>query len=182
MLLVLTNLKIDTPSVMKKMVHRILLLGLLANLTGCMAVTIQSNMKANARPEFRRILIVSRLSNLTATYLPSFQTAFPVGYQVCTVSNSPISFDDPAEAIEKQRNSCQSEVMLTIDFSRNYTSGTGKYAVSYDELYMEMTSFATGKPFWKAIVTAGGAEVPPRKIVDQLIKDGVLETGISPVN
>lgn len=167
---------------MKTVTYYALLMSLFVSLTGCMPVTIQSNMKADAMPEFRRILVVSRLSTVTPAYLPKFQTAFPAGYQVCTVSNSPISFDSPEESIEKQRQACQSEVMLTIDFNRNYTSGSGKYTTSYDELYMEMTSFATGKPFWKAIVTAGGSEVPPRQIVTQLIKDGILEGTPGPVN
>ncbi|MFD2935591.1 hypothetical protein [Spirosoma flavum] len=134
-------------------------------------------------PEFRRILVVSRLPTVKQTYLPTFQTAFPAGYQVCTVSNSPISFDSPEEAIENQRQTCKSEVLLTIDLNRNYTSGNGRYISSYNELYLEMTSLATGKPFWKAIVTTGGSnEVPPRQIVSQLIKDGIIVGSIPPDN
>ncbi len=161
---------------MKTVVHTILMIGLLTTLTGCVTARFQSNIKANDVPEFHRILVVSRLPKTTETYLPSFQTAFPSGYQVCTLSNGPISFDSPEQAIQQQRQECQSEVMLTIDFSRNYTTGYGNYMSANNEILMEMTNLATGKPFWKAIVTTGGSnEVHPRLIVSQLIKDGIVE-------
>jgi len=144
-------------------------------MTGCMNVSIQSNVKPDEKPEFRRILVVSNLPNMAPTFLARFQTAFPTGYQVCTVSNSSIDFDSPEESIEKQRQTCQSEVSLSIDFNRNYTSGYGKYISSNNELLLVMTNLTTNKPFWKAIVTTGGAnEVPPREIVQQLIKDGII--------
>lgn len=162
--------------------YQALLIIIFVNLMGCVTATIQSNVKADDKPAFRRILLMSRLSTVTPTYLPKFQTAFPVGSQVCTVVNSPISFDSLEETIDKQRQRCQSEVLLTIDFNRNYTSGGGKYSSSYNELYMEMTSLTTGKPFWKAIVTAGDTEVSPRLIVNQLIKDGIIEGRYSNVN
>jgi hypothetical protein len=180
MLLILATNEIERA--MKTAVCYVLLSSLLINLTGCVTATIQSNVKVDARPEFRRILVVSRLPAVEPTYLPTFQTAFPAGYQVCTVSNSPISFDSPEEAIEKQRQTCQSEVLLTLDFNRNYTSGYGRYISSNNELYMEMTNLATGKPFWKAIVTTSYPEVPPRQIVNQLIKDGVLKSALGPAN
>ncbi|WP_240625457.1 hypothetical protein [Spirosoma pollinicola] len=137
---------------------------------------MQTNVKTDAKPEFRRILVVSKLPAVKETYLPSFQTAFPTGYQVCAVSNSPISFDSLEEAIEKKRQTCQSEVVLTIDFNRNYTTGYGRYITSNNELFMEMINLSTGKPFWRAIVTtAGDNEIPPRQIVQQLIKDRVID-------
>ncbi len=161
---------------MKTLVYKILVLSFLANLTGCVTATFQSNVQKDVKPEFRRILVMSRLPTVQQTYLPTFQTAFPAGYQVCTVSNSPISFDSPEESIEKQRQACQSEVLLTIDFNRNYTSGYGRYISSNNELFMEMTNLTTGKPFWRAIITTVGSnEVPPRQIVNQLIKDGIIE-------
>ncbi|CAN5446176.1 hypothetical protein BH09BAC4_BH09BAC4_01420 [soil metagenome] len=161
---------------MKTALYQVLLVSLLASLTSCYRTPIQSNVKREAKPEFRRILVVSNLSTVEPTYLPTFQTAFPVGYQVCTVSNSPISFDSLEESIEKQRQACQSEVVLTIDFNRNYTYGSGKSISSHNELYLEMKSLATGRPFWKAIVTTGSYwEVPPKWIIRQLIKDGVIE-------
>lgn len=161
---------------MKRIAYLVFVISQLVNLMGCVPALIQSNVKADDKPEFKRILVVSRLSTVKPTYLAAFQTAFPAGYQVCTVSNSPISFDSPDESIRKQQQTCQSEVMLTIDFNRNYTSGYGRYISSNNELYLEMSSLSTGKPFWKAIVTTnGGTEVPPRQIVNQLVKDGVIE-------
>lgn len=152
-------------------------------LLDCVSVNIQSNVKADAKPAFRRILVVSRLSRVSPAYLPKFQTAFPIGYQVCTVSTSPISFETPEEAIQKQIQACTSEVVLTLDFNRNFTEGFGRYISSYNELYMEMTSVATGKPFWKAIITTGGDnEVPPREIINQLRKDGIIEGALPDVD
>ena len=167
---------------MKTVAYRVLLLSVLVTLTGCVTATIQSNVRSDAKPAFRRILVVSRLPTVKEAYLPTFQTAFPAGYQVCTVSNSPISFDSPEESIEKQRQTCRSEVLLTIDFSRSYTSGWGRSISSTNEVYMEMTNLATGKAFWKAIVTAGYTDVSPRLIVNQLIKDGVIERSGRPAN
>lgn len=160
-----------------KITARILLVGLVAGLTGCSpSISFQSNKKAAAQPEFSRILIESRLPNVNPTYLPTFQTAFPAGYQVCTVSNSPISFDSPQEAIDKQRQTRQSEVLLTIDFKRNSVSAYGQYAYSSNELYLEMRNLAINQPFWKAIVTTGSSiEVPAGKIINKLIEDSVIQ-------
>ena len=164
---------------MKSVTYIALLFGLCSSLTGCITARFQSNIQANDVPEFHRILVVSRLPKTTATYLPGFQTAFPNGYQVCTLSNSPISFEKPEQAIQQQRQECQSEVMLTIDFNRNYTTGYGHYISATNEILMEMTNLTTGKPFWKAIVTTNGSnEVPPRQIVSQLIKDGIVESSL----
>ncbi|MBC3786908.1 hypothetical protein [Spirosoma utsteinense] len=144
-------------------------------LTGCVAVTIQSNVKPDAKPDFQRILIVSRLPMQRPGYLAKFQTAFPTSYQVCSVADSPIAFETPDELIQRQQESCKSEVILTLGFSRNYTSGGGKSIATFNEVYAEMSSIATGKPFWKAIIeTNGSAEIPPRQIVNQLINDGVI--------
>lgn len=155
-----------------------LVIGLFVGLTGCVRyVQFQSNRKADAQPEFSRILVESRLPITRPAYLPTFQTAFPTGYQVCVVSNSPISFDSPQEAIDKQRQTCQSEVLLTIDFKRNSVAASGQYAYSSNELYLEMKNLATGQPFWKAIVTTdGGIEVPAIRIVRKLIEDGILRS------
>lgn len=99
------------------------------------------------------------------------------------MSTSPISFETPEEAVQQQTQACSSEVTLTIDFNRNYTSGGGKYISSYNELYLEMASLETGQPFWKAIVTTGGSnEVPPRQIVNQLQKDGILNGDVPDPN
>ncbi|GAB3807921.1 hypothetical protein GCM10028819_45770 [Spirosoma humi] len=160
--------------------HKLLWVLFLTSLSGCMTVSIHSNVKPDDKPQFKRILIVSNLPNMAPTYLPRFQAAFPTGYQVCTVSNSPIDFDSPEENIEKQRQTCQSEVSLSIDFNRSYTSGYGRSISSNNELLLVMTNLTTNKPFWKAIVTTGGVtEVPPRQIVQQLIKDGII-SGTAP--
>ncbi|WP_461088912.1 hypothetical protein [Spirosoma gilvum] len=162
---------------MKSILSGLLISSLLISLTGCVTATIQSNVKADAKPEFKRILIVSRLPKTNPTYLASLQTAFPAGYQVCTVSNSPISFESAEEAIEKQRQTCQSEVVLTIDFNRSYTSGSGRYISSNNELLLEMKSLTTGIPFWKALVTTSlsNNEIVPRELVTKLINDGIIQ-------
>ncbi|GAB3022519.1 hypothetical protein [Spirosoma pulveris] len=148
----------------------------LMTLTGCSNVYIQSNVSRDEKTDFTRILIVSNLTSAGPAYLASFQTAFPKGYQVCSVSNSPLSFDSPQEAIQKQQQTCQSEVMLTIDFNRNYLSGYGKYISSNDELLLQLINISNGKPFWKAVVTtSGNNEVPANRVVNQLIKDGIVK-------
>ncbi|ADB36111.1 hypothetical protein [Spirosoma linguale] len=148
----------------------------LMTLTSCSNVYIQSNVNRDERTDFTRILVVSNLTRANPAYLASFQTAFPQGYQVCSVSNSPLSFDSPQEAIQKQQQTCQSEVMLTIDFSRNYLSGYGKYISSNDELLLQLVNISNGKPFWKAVVTTSGSnEVSANQVVNQLIKDGIIK-------
>ena len=145
-------------------------------ITGCFRASFQSNTNPDAKPAFSRILIVSKISQVSPTYLPTLQTAFPAGYQVCTLSIGPLSFDTPEEAIERQRQACNSEVILSIDFNRSYTSGSGKSIASYNEIYMELSTLKTNKPFWKAIVTTGGSnEISPRQLVNQLLKDGIIE-------
>lgn len=150
-----------------------------AALTGCVSVNIQSNVKPDAIPDFRRILIVSKLPVQSPDYLARFQTSFPPTYQICSVADSPIAFESSDELIQNQQKACQSEVMLSLGFSRNYTSGGGKSISAYNEVYLEMSSFASGKPFWKAIVTTSGSdEIPPRQVVNQLIKDGIISGSI----
>ena len=159
-----------------KVMIQVLVISLASLAVGCVAVNIQSNTKTEATPEFHRILIESRLPETGQAYLSQFSKAFPAGYQVCTVSNSPTSFERPTDAIEKQRQACQSEVLLTIDFYRNYTSGGGKYIYSTNELLLEMKNLSNGQSFWKALVkTSGSNEVPPNRIVSKLIDDGIIE-------
>lgn len=144
-------------------------------LTGCVAVNIQSNVRSEEKPDFQRILIVSKLPVQRASYLAKFQTAFPPTYQVCSVANSPITFETSDELIKRQQEACKSEVLLTLEFGRNYTSGGGQVTASFNEIHLEMSSLASGKAFWKAIVTTSGSnEIPPQKIVNQLINDGVI--------
>lgn len=158
-----------------KTLRHVLLTSILATLTGCVSVNIQSNARPNVQPDFRRILIVSRLSVLSPDYLPRFRDAFPPNYQVCSVANDAISFGNLDESIRQGIRDCDSEVLLTLGFSRNYTSGGGEYIASYNEIYAEMSSIASGKPFWKAVITtSGSSEVPPRQIINKLLDDGVI--------
>lgn len=160
-----------------KRFFQLLPIGLASLLDGCVTVNIQSNVKPGATPEFHRVLIESRLPGTSDAYLSRFSTAFPSGYQVCTLANGPTSFDNPAESLAKKRQACQSEVLLTIDFQRNYTLGEGQYISSRNELLLEMTNLETGQPFWKALVTTSGSgEVPPGRIVNKLIDDGLVES------
>ena len=153
---------------------------LLTALIGCVSVNIQSNVSPDARPDFRRVLIVSKLSVLSPDYLSKFKDAFPPDCQVCSVANKPISFVSLDQSIQQGIRDCNSEVLLTLGFGRNYTSGGGEYISSYNEVYAEMSSVASGKPFWKAVITTNGSnEVPPQKIVNQLLKDGII-TGRKP--
>lgn len=160
----------------------LLCLLLSALLTGCTTIlNIQSNVRVVDKPPFERILIVSRLPNVEPGYATTFVGEFPSQYTVCSVDISPIAFETPEELIDRQIKECTSQVMLTLDLNRNFSSGSGKFITGYNNIYLEMTSIATGKPFWKAIVLSGVTELRPREIVRQLIKDGVL-SGKIPVN
>lgn len=144
-------------------------------LTGCRTILdIQSNVRVVDKPPFERILIVSRLPNVEPGYATTFVGEFPSQYTVCSVDISPIAFETPEELIDRQIKECNSQVMLTLDLNRNFSRGSGKYIAGYNNIYLEMTNLATGKPFWKAIVLSGITELRPREIVRQLIKDGVL--------
>lgn len=124
-----------------------LLMSFFVVLTGCVSVNIQSSVKPDAQPDFRRVLIVSKLPVLSPDYLPKFQAAFPPDYQVCSVADNPLSFKNIDESIQQGIRDCESEVMLTLGFSRNYTAGGGKYISSYNEIYAEMSSIASGQSF-----------------------------------
>ncbi len=144
-------------------------------LTGCTTIlNIQSNVRVVDKPPFERILIVSRLPNVEPDYATTFVGAFPSQYTVCSVDISPIAFETPDELIDRQLKECNSQVMLTLDLNRNFSGGSGKYIRGYNNIYLEMTNLATGKPFWKAIVLSDVTELWPHEIVRQLVKDGVL--------
>lgn len=155
----------------------------MAGLTGC--VTIQSNVKSDAVPtHFRRILIVTKLRNAPGSYVQQYARLFPPGYEVCTLALSPLSFDKPDEAIRKQLESCNSEVILTLELvqpgsvgTRNSRYGGRSYGNSY-EFNAEMQSVTTGQPFWKAIISsdpANGEQVPPGSIIKRLQQDHIIE-------
>lgn len=148
---------------------------LLFLLTSCQTIlNIQSNVKVTDKPPFERILIVSRLPNVPPGYASTFVGAFPSQYTVCSVDVSPISFETPDEAISRQLRECNSEVMLTLDLNRSFSGNSDRYITGYNNIYLEMSSVATGKPFWKAITLSTTTALGPREVVRQLIKDGVL--------
>jgi hypothetical protein len=146
-------------------------------LTGCVTANFQSNVKPEAKPDFKRILVAAYLPSSRPEYLNELKAAFPAGYQVCVVSVTPLSFDDPQELIQQQRQTCQSDVMLKIDFDRNFTTGSGKYIDSHSQFYAEMIDLATNKPFWKAIITTttNSREVSARELVQKLQQDDIIK-------
>jgi hypothetical protein len=146
-------------------------------LTGCVTANFQSNVKPEAKPDFKRILVATYLPSSRPEYLDELKAAFPAGYQVCTVSVTPLSFEDPKEIIQKQQQVCQSDVILTIDFDRSFTTGSGKYIDSHSQFYAEMIDLSTNKPFWKAIITTttSSQEVSARELVKKLQEDDIIK-------
>ncbi|QIP12435.1 hypothetical protein G8759_07245 [Spirosoma aureum] len=147
---------------------------LISLLAGC--VTIQSNIKSDAIPTFKRILVVTKLRKAPESYVQGFVKSFPVTYEVCTVALSPLSFDNPDEAVRKQAEACQSDVILTLELSK--TGHSSRYNSVPYEYNAEMSSVATGQPFWKAIISSNptyGERVPPRSVVKRLLKDHIIE-------
>ena len=146
---------------------------LISLLTGC--VSIQSNTKSDAVPTFTRVLMVAKMRKAPDSYVREFATLFPAGYEVCTLALSPLSFDNPDEAIRKQAESCHSEVILTLELSKTgHASRYSRYPYEYNA---EMTSVATGQPFWKAIISSDptyGEVMPPRSVVKRLLADHII--------
>ncbi|GAB3889451.1 hypothetical protein [Spirosoma agri] len=154
-----------------KTIAAFLLISLLA---GC--VTIQSNTKSDAVPAFKRILVVTKMRKAPDRYAESFLTSFPSGYEVCTVALSPLAFDNPDEAIKKQAENCQSEVILTLELSK--TGHYSRYNSANYEYNAEMKSVATGQAFWKAMISSDptlGEQLPPRSVVKRLLTDHIIE-------
>lgn len=152
---------------------------LISLLAGC--VTIQSNTKSDAIPTFHRILVVTRLRKAPDSYVQSFSRSFPAGYTICTLALSPLSFDNPDEAIRKQVDACQSDVILELALSQ--TGHSGRYSHTFYEYNAEMKSVATGQSFWKAIISVDptyGEEVPPRSVVKRLLNDHIIEGKLPP--
>ncbi len=146
---------------------------LLFMLTGC--VSFNSNIDRKAIPEFTRLLVVSKLPNMRPDYLTMFLNMFPTQYEVCTMDAGPLAFGNPDSLISKQLKQCNSQVVLTINPYRNYTTGSGEYISSANEVLLEMTDASTQKSFWKAIAQANGQNVPTaEQIVKQLRTDGVI--------
>jgi len=142
-------------------------------LTGC--VRFNSNIDRAAIPAFTRLLVVSKLPNMKPDYLNMFLNIFPRQYEVCVVEAGPLAFGNPDSLIRKQLTACRSEVMLTINPYRNYTTGSGEYIRSTDEVLLEMTDMTTQKSFWKAIAQApGGISPSAEQIVRRLRADRII--------
>jgi hypothetical protein len=151
---------------------------ILSLLTSC--VSFQSNIDRAATPEFTRLLVVSKLPNMRPDYLNMFLNTFPTKYEVCITDAGPLAFGNPDTLIRKQVISCRSEAILTINPYRNYTTGSGEYIASANEVLLELTDATTQKSFWKAIAQAGGSRVPTAdQIVRRLRQDGII-TGQAP--
>ncbi|GAB2516258.1 hypothetical protein [Spirosoma aerophilum] len=155
--------------------YKFLTIVLLASLTGC--VTIQSNIKSDAVPTFQRVLIVTKMRNAPDSYVRTYASSFPAGYEVCTLAISPLSFDNPDDAIRKQTEACHSDVILTLELVKSghyvYRGASRPY-----EFNAEMTSVATGQPFWKAIIASDqnyGEQVPARSVIKRLLSDHIIE-------
>ncbi|CAN5399855.1 hypothetical protein BH09BAC4_BH09BAC4_50010 [soil metagenome] len=156
--------------------YKILMVGLLASLTGC--VTVQSSIKSDAIPTFQRVLIVTKMRNAPDSYVRQFARTFPAGYEVCTLALSPLSFDNPDVAIKKQLDECHSDVILTIELVQAGHAGRYRNYSSYPYQYnAEMQSVATGQPFWKAIISSNptyGEQVPPGSVIKRLLADHII--------
>jgi hypothetical protein len=153
------------------------LLTLLFALTGCVTTQFKSNTDFQALQRFNRILVVSKLPNVSSEYLASYTQAFPEQYSVCVVDASPLVFGNPDSLIVQKARECGSEVTLMIDFKRNFTAGDGKYITSMSEVFFELASFPARQPFWKAIATCdiSSYAIPARHIVRQLADDSLIE-------
>ena len=167
-----------------KAAYKILMVGLIASLTGC--VNVKSSIKSDAVPTFQRVLIVTKMRNAPDSYVQQFARIFPAGYEVCTLALSPLSFDNPDAAIKKQLDVCHSDVILTIELVQaGHTGQYRGYSSSPYQYNAEMQSVATGQPFWKAIISsnpANGEQVPPGSVIKRLIADHIIEGKPSPVS
>ncbi len=146
---------------------------LLSLLTGC--VSFKSNIDRAAAPAFTRLLVVSKLPDMGPNYLNMFLNTFPTNYEVCIADAGPLSFGNPDSLIRKQATACRSEVILTLNPYRNFTTGSGEYIASANEVLLELTDANTQKSFWKAIAQSGGNRVPTAdQIVKRLRNDGII--------
>ncbi|AQG79926.1 hypothetical protein [Spirosoma montaniterrae] len=143
--------------------------------TGC--VNMQSNVKRDAVPQFKRILVVTKSRKALDTYARSFLRVFPSNYEVCSVAVSQLAFDEK-ETIRKQADLCQSDVVLLVDVVHAgdalpwNPTGDGM-----SQLNLEMRPVNSDQPFWKAIVSMSrtlGERVPPERVARQLAKDGII--------
>lgn len=134
----------------------------------------RSNIDQATRPDFHRVLIVSKLSTQRPDYMLDYVNRFPEGYEVCTLEAGLLSFGNPDSLIQEKRRQCNSEVMLTINEHASGMTGAGKYTVPYRETILEMTDLITNKPFWKAIATTNGGWPGAGSTIRQLRTDGII--------
>lgn len=155
-------------------------------LTGC--VSVRSNVKPDAVPSFKRILVVTRLSRPPREYEQRYLNAFPRGYEVCVLGLTPISFGHPDSTVAEHAQRCKSDVILTIaevqPGSANYAlpDRVSQPSVFPSEYLVEMRSFTSGEAFWKAQLSTSaiyGRSLWPSTVVKRLIRDGLL-TGKMP--
>lgn len=146
----------------------LLLVSLLAGLSSC--ATIRSNKGEGEMPAFDRILVVTNMTDTSYDFARELASAFPLPYQTCTVAHDPIAFRSIQEEIIKKATECGTNAILQIDQAGN--TGSGRY--SYPTAHAEMRMFPDQKLFWKAYITTNGFSFPPKLIIKQLKKDGIL--------
>lgn len=152
------------------------LLLLLTVCLGCMPPFV-TNVDRRQIPAFTRILVVSKLPVMLRN-LPDFLSVFPEQYEVCIADAGTLALAPPDSIVTSQVRTCRSEVVLTIQLNRNYTSGAGQYMRAVNEYLLELTDTRTGQTFWKALVN-GGLTAP--RIVRRLKTDGVITGNVRSV-
>ncbi len=145
----------------------------LALLSGCITIlpTFKTNTDYESLHRFKRILVVSKLPKVPQAYLDAWIISFPDQYDVCVVDASELTFGNPDSLITQKARECQSEAILTLDYDRSYTVGSGKYISSVSEFFLQMAFMPDRKPFWKALT----GDTAPRHIVQQLVTDAIIE-------
>lgn len=157
---------------------------LIGLLTGC--VSIRSSVKSGEVPKFKRILVVTKMYDPPRGYEQRYLNVFPKEYEVCVVGITPLSFN-PDSLVNAELTYCKSDVMLIIRLdqegvvSYNNIGGVAHNTSTPSRYLAEMKSGATGQPFWKAQLSGSVAGViPPRMVVKQLLKDGILKGKMPP--
>lgn len=159
----------------------LLCVALLGSLTGCLPFHTTQN---GAPPPFSRVLVVSRLTRITPTYLPAWSRAFPGQYSVCAVDAGPMSFGNPDSTIQQQAQQCRSEVVLTISVLQNNQGRSGRYSYDLNDVLLEMATLPDRRAFWKGVLSTQATSrnaVDPFRVVSQLKRDGVI-TGTLPAS
>ncbi len=157
-------------------------LTLLTIATGC--VRVRSNVKDNATPPFKRILVVTKTEQPSDAFTNQFLKAFPANYEVCTIGLKQLPFENHEEAIRKQADLCNSDAILTIETVYRLNPWSFRDDARTNTFTGEMRLRGSNQPFWKSAISANwlyGENFPARSVVRQLLKDGIL-TGELPRN